>query len=70
MAKKKKKTKEKKTNEERVLDQHNIKYEETSFNWIEQGKDALKEAAELGVEPESILKTIVLQVREILKTFL
>ena len=61
MAKKKKKTKEKKTNEERVLDQHNIEYEETSFNWIEQGKDALKEAAELGVEPESILKTIVLQ---------
>src|SRR5699024_10181851 len=61
MAKKKKKTKEKKTNEERVLEQHNIEYEETSFNWIEQGKDALREAAKLGVEPESMLKTIVLQ---------
>ena len=32
-----KKKKEKKTNEERILDQNNIEYIETSYNWLEKG---------------------------------
>ncbi|WP_282708729.1 aminoacyl-tRNA deacylase [Ligilactobacillus sp. Marseille-Q7487] len=59
MAKKKEKQ-IKKTNDERILDQHNITYQEMSFNWLTQGKNALAEAKSLGVEPKSILKTIVL----------
>lgn len=60
MAKKKKQT-EKKTNDERILDQHHIAYEEVSFDWLGKGKDALLEAETLGVPSESILKTIVMQ---------
>lgn len=56
-----KKTKEKKTNEERILDQHQIAYTENIFDWIKQGAGALNEAKAQGVEPKSILKTIVLQ---------
>ena len=37
---KKKSTKEKKTNDERILDQHHIEYEEVSFDWINNGADA------------------------------
>ena len=58
---KKKSTKEKKTNDERILDQHHIEYEEVSFDWINNGADALAEAKEQGVPAESILKTIVMQ---------
>lgn len=54
-----KKKKEKKTNEERVLDQNDIEYIETSYNWLEKG--VLSEANDLGIEVDSILKTIVLQ---------
>ena len=58
---KKKSTKEKKTNDERILDQHHSEYEEVSFDWINNGADALAEAKEQGVPAESILKTIVMQ---------
>lgn len=61
MAKKTKKAKQKKTNEERILDQHNISYEENSFEWLTRGNDALAEANAQGVDPKTILKTIVLQ---------
>ena len=56
---KKKSTKEKKTNDERILDQHHIEYKEVSFDWINNGADALVEAKEQGIPAESILKTIV-----------
>ena len=46
---KKKSTKEKKANDERILDQHHIEYEEVSFDWINNGADALAEAKEQGV---------------------
>ena len=44
MVKKAKKNKEKKTNDERILDQHHIEYEETSFEWLTRGQSALDEA--------------------------
>lgn len=44
----KKSTKEKKTNDERILDQHHIEYEEVSFDWINNGADALAEAKGTG----------------------
>ena len=56
-----KKVKIKKTNDERILDQHKIEYTEYQFNWIEKGTSALQEAKEAGITPGSILKTIVLQ---------
>lgn len=61
MAKKAKKNKEKKTNDERILDQHHIEYEEASFEWLTRGHSALEEANAQGIDPKSILKTIVLQ---------
>ncbi|KRL99707.1 aminoacyl-tRNA deacylase [Liquorilactobacillus satsumensis] len=59
-----KKKKIKKTNDERILDQHHIEYEETVFNWLEEGYDALAEAQAAGIEAKSILKTIVLRTSE------
>lgn len=56
-----KKVKIKKTNDERILDQHKVPYEEYQFNWIEKGASALTEAEAAGVPAGSILKTIVLQ---------
>ena len=56
-----KKEKIKKTNDERILDQHHVTYEEVSFNWLEKGADALSEAESVGVSAKSILKTIVLK---------
>ena len=56
-----KKKKIKKTNEERILDEHQIEYEEKNFNWVERGQEALEDAKSQGIEPKSILKTIVLQ---------
>ncbi|KRN06023.1 hypothetical protein FD15_GL001209 [Liquorilactobacillus sucicola DSM 21376 = JCM 15457] len=56
-----KKAKIKKTNDERILDQHHIDYRETHFDWITKGKDALTEAEANGVPAKSILKTIVLK---------
>ncbi|MBZ2405433.1 aminoacyl-tRNA deacylase [Liquorilactobacillus hordei] len=56
-----KKEKIKKTNDERILDQHHVTYEEVSFNWLEKGTDALSEAESVGVSAKSILKTIVLK---------
>lgn len=56
-----KKEKIKKTNDERILDQHHVQYQEASFNWLEKGADALSEAEFAGVSSKSILKTIVLQ---------
>ncbi|KRL83549.1 aminoacyl-tRNA deacylase [Ligilactobacillus apodemi] len=61
MAKKNKKIKEKKTNDERILDQHNITYREANFEWLTKHQSALEEAKAQGVDPKSILKTIVLQ---------
>ena len=55
MAKKAKKNKEKKTNDERILDQHHIEYEEASFEWLTRGRSALDEANAQGVDPKSIL---------------
>ena len=43
------------------LDQHHIEYEEASFEWLTRGRSALDEANAQGVDPKSILKTIVLQ---------
>ena len=57
---KKKEKQLKKTNDERILDQHNITYQELSFDWLNKKNEALNEAKSLGVEPKSILKTIVL----------
>ncbi|WP_010579659.1 aminoacyl-tRNA deacylase [Liquorilactobacillus vini] len=56
-----KKKKIKKTNEERILDQHHIKYQEMSFDWLNQGMTALAVAQTAGIDPKSILKTIVLE---------
>ncbi|KRL38827.1 aminoacyl-tRNA deacylase [Liquorilactobacillus uvarum] len=56
-----KKAKVKKTNDERILDQHNIAYQETQFNWLTNGKNALAEAEASGISSTSILKTIVLK---------
>lgn len=56
-----KKEKLKKTNDERILDQHHIDYQEISFNWLEKGVTALNEAKKTGVAAHSILKTIVLK---------
>ena len=67
---KKKSTKEKKTNDERILDQHHIEYEEVSFDWINNGADALTEAKEQGVPAESILKTIVMQANNDAKDYI
>ena len=65
-----KKAKLKKTNDERILDQHHIEYVETHFDWINKGKDALAEAATMGVDLKSILKTIVLQANKDPKDYL
>ena len=70
MKKMAKKAKLKKTNDERILDQHHIEYVETHFDWINKGKDALAEAATMGVDPKSILKTIVLQANKDPKDYL
>ena len=56
-----KKKKIKKTNEERILDENGIGYEEKNFNWVGRGMDALKDAESQGIDPDSLLKTIVLQ---------
>ncbi|KRL04787.1 YbaK/EbsC family protein [Liquorilactobacillus oeni] len=56
-----KKKKIKKTNDERILDQHNIQYDETFFDWIGKGQQALLEAQAAGIDSKSILKTIVLR---------
>ena len=39
-----KKKKIKKTNEERILDENGIEYEEKNFNWVGRGMDSLKDA--------------------------
>mgnify|MGYP001228168807 CR=1 FL=1 len=65
-----KKEKIKKTNDERILDQNHIEYVETNFDWINNGRDALKEAAALGIEAKSMLKTIVLQANKDPKDYL
>lgn len=57
----KKNTKEKKTNDERILDQHHIEYEEFTFDWLNKGTRALEEAEAQGMPAGSILKTIVMQ---------
>ncbi|KRN89066.1 aminoacyl-tRNA deacylase [Ligilactobacillus ceti] len=67
---KKKKNKIKKTNEERILDQHNIPYEEYSFEFLKRGASAFAEAEEQGIEPNSILKTIVLNANKDPKDYL
>ncbi|HIX01213.1 MAG TPA: aminoacyl-tRNA deacylase [Candidatus Ligilactobacillus excrementigallinarum] len=56
-----KKKKIKKTNEERILDEHGIAYEEKNFNWVGRGQAALEDAQSQGIDPDSLLKTIVLQ---------
>ncbi|KRM95815.1 hypothetical protein FC19_GL001294 [Liquorilactobacillus aquaticus DSM 21051] len=56
-----KKAKIKKTNDERILDQHHIDYQEVQFDWLANGKNALAEAESSGISPTSILKTIVLK---------
>lgn len=60
----------KKTNDERILDQHHIAYEELSFDWINQGPKALQAAKEAGIAPESMLKTIVLNANKDPKDYL
>ncbi|MFT9213112.1 YbaK/EbsC family protein [Liquorilactobacillus ghanensis] len=56
-----KKKKIKKTNEERILDQHGVDYQETDFDWLKLGESALAQAEAEGIPAKSILKTIVLQ---------
>ncbi|WP_057742346.1 YbaK/EbsC family protein [Liquorilactobacillus capillatus] len=56
-----KKAKVKKTNDERILDQHQITYRETRFDWVTNGEQALTEAEAEGIPSKSILKTIVLK---------
>lgn len=65
-----KKKKLKKTNEERILDQHGITYQEYTFDWINRGNDALAEAEEQGVPAGSLLKTIVLNANQDPKDYL
>lgn len=65
-----KKKKIKKTNEERILEQHKIPYEEYSFQWLSKGQTALQEAKEQGIEVDSILKTIVLNANKDPKDYL
>lgn len=64
------KKKLKKTNEERVLDQHHLEYTEYQFDWIHKGEDALKEAEAAGMPANSLLKTIVLQANNDPKDYL
>ena len=65
-----KKKKIKKTNEERILDENGIEYEEKNFNWVGRGMDALKDAESQGIDPNSLLKTIVLQANNDAKDYL
>lgn len=65
-----KKKKLKKTNEERILDEHQIDYEEKNFNWVQRDQAALEEAKNQGIDPDSILKTIVLQANNDTKDYL
>lgn len=65
-----KKKKIKKTNEERILDEHHIEFEEKNFNWIERGQAAIDDARSEGIDPDSLLKTIVLQANNDPKDYL
>ncbi|MFT8725322.1 MAG: aminoacyl-tRNA deacylase [Liquorilactobacillus nagelii] len=65
-----KKKKIKKTNEERILDQHGIEYQEMSFDWLNLGQTALTEAETAGMPAKSILKTIVLQANDSSRDYL
>lgn len=65
-----KKKKLKKTNEERILDENQIDFEEKNFNWVGRGMAALEDAKAQGINPDSLLKTIVLQANNDEKDYL
>lgn len=65
-----KKKKIKKTNEERFLDENHIDFEEKNFDWVGRGNAALEDARSQGIDPDSLLKTIVLQANNDEKDYL
>lgn len=54
-----KKAKIKKTNAIRLIEQHNIPFEEAEFSWDEGHLDAVTAAENLGLEPNQIFKTLM-----------
>lgn len=65
-----KKKKIKKTNEERILDENHISYKEKNFDWVGRGNAALEDAKSQGIDPDSLLKTIVVQANNDEKDYL
>lgn len=51
----------KKTNAMRILDKDGIAYEVITYPWDEEHIDAMHAAQSIGMEPEEVLKTIVLR---------
>ena len=65
-----KKKKVKKTNEERLLDDNHIEFEEKNYDWIGRREKALEDVVADGLDPHCVLKTIVLQANQDPKDYL
>lgn len=65
-----KKAKVKKTNDERLLDQNNVAYQDLTLNWLTDHEGAMKQTQELGISNQAVVKTIVLQANKDPKDFL
>lgn len=65
-----KKKKVKKTNDERLLDQNHVAYTDLALDWLNDHETAKKQCIDLGIAPEHVLKTIVLNANHDSKDYL